>query len=281
MTILLDIQQTMISALMTDAHLNNKEINEALIKHSIFNTIRSYKQRFGHEYGSLVICCDSKQSWRRDFYPHYKAHRKKDREARGFDWDQVFRVFDEARDALRLYFPYKIIQVDKAEADDVIATIVSWERLRNKKDILIISSDKDFLQLQKFENVFQYSPIQKSVLVEFNPELYLKEHILRGDRNDGIPNVLSPDNSFVDGIRQKTLRQTHIDELVKDWNSLAFPHFRRNQTLIDFGQIPKEIRSNIILEYEKDINKSVSKSQIFHFFIKNKLGKLIEYIDEF
>lgn len=284
--ILLDLQQTLISSLMADVYANKKEINENLLRHVVFNTIRSYKQRFSQDYGSLVICCDSKHSWRKDFYPHYKAHRKADREKRGFDWEMVYKVFDETKENLRQYFPYKVIEVPGAEADDIIGTLTGIIRSRSIEDILILSSDRDFLQLQKYKNVCQYSPTQKGMLVEFNPELYLKEHVLKGDRNDGIPNVLSPDDTFVSGKRQSVLRKENLQLLLKVWdnpkfeNTMVAHNFARNKTLIDLSETPKEIQDLIIAEFGKSINNK-NKSNMLNFFITNRMTNLIELIDEF
>jgi 5'-3' exonuclease len=195
--ILVDMNQIMISNLMVQ--IKGFEINENLVRHMILKNIRSYEKEFSPKYGEMVLAYDSKHYWRRDYFPYYKQNRKKDREKSGYDWNAIFEVLNRIRDEIKEYFPYKVVEVYGAEADDVISTLTAYKAYKNEiletpEKVLILSGDKDFIQLQKYSFVTQFSPIQKKYIKEADPLRYVKEHIIRGDKSDGIPNFLSPDN---------------------------------------------------------------------------------------
>lgn len=287
--ILVDLNQVMISNLMMHIGGKNVPIDEQLVRHMVLNSLRLYRKKFCDKYGELVICCDDKNYWRRDIFPYYKAHRKKDREASGLDWHTIFEVLNGIRDDLKENFPYRVLQIDRAEADDIIATLChTYGHLGLQNDsaepILILSSDKDFVQLQKYANVEQYSPMQKKYVNCSNPARYIHEHILKGDRGDGVPNFLSPDDVFVTGKRQKPLAAKKIDT----WNGMVPEDFcneemlrgyKRNQQLVDLDYVPKRIQEMVIEMY--DSYKLNSRDKMFNYFIQKKLKNLMEVLQEF
>jgi hypothetical protein len=241
----------------------------------------------------LVICCDSTNIWRKDVYPYYKAHRKKARQDSDLDWSSLFESLNKIRDELKEFFPYKHIQIDKAEADDIIGVICHEHGAvlgDGAEKILIMSGDKDFAQLQIHTNVYQYDPVRKRKLRHDKPESYLVEHILKGDRGDGIPNVLSQDDCFVAGIRQKPLRQTVINKITEAISALGginnvdgsteewVPNFIRNRELVDLNRTPEYLRSQVLEEFNKPTQ---SRGKLFNYFIKSKLTNLMESISEF
>ena len=181
------------------------EISTPLVRHMIVNAIRSYKNKYGNEFGNIVIACDNKKYWRKKLYPHYKASRKKTRDDSGFDWSAIFEALNLIKQELSEHFPYPVIEVDTAEADDIIASLVVWTQTHDlvqqgldvvPQPVLILSGDHDFVQLQRYPNVKQYSPVlRKWVKAVGNPEHDLMEHILSGDKGDGVPNFLSPDDA--------------------------------------------------------------------------------------
>lgn len=282
--ILVDINQVLISNLMM--HLNyNKDakIEENLIRHIVLNSLRSYLKQFKSKYGDMVICCDSKRYWRREVFPLYKAHRKKDRDNSGFDWSSIFEVMHKIKKELKDNFPYRVIDVEGAEADDVIAVLAS--RYSAHEEVLILSSDKDFVQLQKYEGVKQYSPILKRFISTDDPKLFVKEHILKGDKGDGIPNFLSPDDIFTSGERQKSINKKKLVEWIKTdpatfcTNDAMKRGYKRNQMLVDLDYIPEAIKKGIVETYET--TKPGTKSNMLNYFIENKLKNLLEVADEF
>lgn len=283
--IILDINQVMLSNLMVQmgGHTNMK-IEEDLVRHMILNSIRLYNNKFREEYGEMIIACDNKRYWRRDVFPYYKANRKKARDATDLDWNAIFDCMKKIREELLEYFPYKVINVDGAEADDVIGTLVHAYGNDMTQPIIILSGDKDFIQLQQYLNVKQYDPIRKKFIEHNNPALYTKEHIIKGDAGDGIPNFLSPDNSFVIGTRQKPITTKKLEtwlqlspEQFDDETMLR--NYKRNQQLIDLTFIPDDVKSRVINEYENQKDKG--RSKLFNYFVTHKLKNLMENINEF
>jgi len=272
----------MISNLMMQiGNHKNIQIEEDLVRHMVLNSIRGYKTKFSAEFGDLVIACDDKNYWRKRVYPYYKANRKKDREASELDWNAIFETLNKIREELKEYFPYKVIQVEHAEADDIIATLV--KEYNHKEKILILSGDKDFSQLQKYPNVKQFSPVQKKYIICTNPDLFLKEHIMRGDTGDGIPNFLSPDNVFVIGGRQspvttKKLSSWVLQEPEQFCTETMLRNYKRNQQLIDLEYIPEDISSQVI---EQHSSQKKDRSKLFNYFIEHRLKNLMESIGEF
>lgn len=254
-----------------------------LLRHMVVNTIRSHKIKFQREYGNIVLACDSKKYWRKQYFQYYKANRKKAREDSGLDWHLIFDSINLIKEEFIKYFPYQVIEVEGAEADDVIATLT--EQANIKKDpVLIISGDHDFYQLQKYDLVKQYSPVQKKfVKGDLSPEKYVIEHIVKGDKGDGIPNILSEDDSIVSGIRQKPVSSKKLQEWLDNPDLLLtkeFKHnFQRNKTLVDFDCIPLELKENIINSFTNYPVKD--KSKLLDYFIANRMKQMIEYLEDF
>lgn len=292
--IVVDFNQTAISSMMAElGGRRDVEVNLPLIRHMIVNSIRSYKRKFGEEFGEIVIACDNRHYWRREYFPNYKANRKKARQESGFDWSAIFEALHQIRDELEEYFPYPVINVDGAEADDVIATLAEYSQTSNvdglipsQEPFLILSGDHDFNQLQKWSNVKQYAPIQKKfVKLTQSPEEVLMEHIIMGDKGDGVPNILSDDDTFINGQRQRPIRKDKIAEWKKlkpeDFitNDEMWRNFQRNRELVDLSRIPEEIKEAIIDSYEKQ--KGGDRSSLLNYFIANRMKQMIELVDEF
>jgi len=275
----------MISNLMMSVK-NNSEIEEDLVRHMILNTIRSLRKKFFQEYGELVIACDDTNYWRKQIFPYYKASRKKDRGESPMDWNNIFQILNKIRDELKEYFPYRVIQIETAEADDVIGTLVQDEndKVINNSKILILSGDKDFIQLQQYDNIKQYDPVRKKFISHKNPSLYIKEHILRGDVGDGVPNFLSHDSTFVDGSRQKSIYATKMDVWLKQepaefCDSETLRNYNRNKMLIDLNNIPEDIKNKVRESYNSQDNKK--RNKLFNYFVEKKLKHLMANINEF
>ncbi len=286
--IIVDLNQIMISNLMVQINGRQAvELSEDLVRHMVLNSLRGHNKKFRKEYGEMVIACDSKNVWRREFFPNYKAGRKANREKSDHDWNAIFSMLGNIRNEIRDFLPYKVIELETAEADDIIATLVrrTLNRIQpnHLKKILILSGDKDFIQLHN-EWVKQYNPVlNKYVGKDENPTLYIKEHILKGDRSDGIPNVLSDDNVFIEGRRQKPLSRKKIDswleEVLMTMTEEEEKNYNRNKKLIDLTCIPLELEDKINNEF--DNVEVASRDKILNYFITRKLKTLIEVIDEF
>ena len=275
------MNQIAVANLMMNLKMNNsKTVDESMVRHMILNSIRMYRTEHYSEYGEVVLTWDSKHSWRRDYFPEYKASRRKGREESDLDWNEIFGTLNKIRSEIKKNFPYKYLEVFGAEADDIIGFLC--EETRDEK-IMIISGDKDFIQLQKYPNVTQWSPITKKQVNGFDPTIYLKEHILKGDTSDGVPNVLSPDNTFVDGLRQRPLSRKKIQSWLvgggSDWNDEVKRNFQRNLTLIDLTKTPEELKNQIRLEYNNAPHGD--RSKLLNYFMTYKLRELTENIGEF
>ena len=286
--IIVDLNQIMISNLMVQLNSRNSEpLSEDLVRHMVLNSLRSHNKKFRKEYGEMVIACDSKNVWRREVFPNYKAGRKANREKSEHDWDTIFNILHNIKDEIKTFLPYKVIEVETTEADDIIA--VAIKRIKkiigpnHSKKVLILSGDKDFIQLHG-PDVKQYNPVlNKFVGKGENPSLYIKEHILKGDRSDGIPNVLSDDNVFIEGRRQRPLSKKKINSWVEEvfmtFTEEEQKNYDRNRKLIDLSCIPHDIEAKINDEFSNV--KVATRDKILGYFINKKLKTLIEVIDEF
>ena len=279
--IIVDLNQIMISNLMVQINGRNAvELSESLVRHMVLNSLRGHNKRFRDKYGEMIIACDSANVWRREVFPNYKASRKTTREKSGHDWATIFEILTKIKNEIKEHMPYKVIELDTAEADDIIAVLV--KKYINQK-ILILSGDKDFIQLHN-NRVKQYNPVlAKFVGQGETPSIYIKEHILKGDRSDGIPNVLSDDDVFIEGRRQRPLTKKKIEawvnEMVMTFTEEEQKNYDRNRELIDLSCIPPELEAKIYNEFDEV--KVAHRSKILNYFITRRLKTLIEVIDEF
>jgi hypothetical protein len=263
------------------------ELSEEFLRHMILNSIRMYNKKYRAEYGQMVIACDGAHSWRKRVFPQYKAHRKKARAESTMDWELFFTYLNQIREEIQANFPYKFVHIQGVEADDVIGTLVEQTQEFGKAEpVMIVSSDGDFIQLQKYKNVKQFSPIQKKIITNANANLYLFEHIIRGDKGDGIPNILSDDNAIVDGVRQSPITQKKIDawlakaeDLKSVMDDTTYRNYQRNQQLIDLSLIPQDIKDNIINTYESQVLPP--RARILDYLIKKRCKLLVESVSEF
>jgi 5'-3' exonuclease len=282
--ILIDYNQMVLSGLMALLTGDSKiDVNESTIRTVVLNIIRSDIKKFKKEYGRIVICCDNREYWRKGVFPHYKYHRKGDREKSSYDWKLIFSLMSMIKDELKANFPYKVIEVELAEADDIIGTLVP--RYAPHEKILILSTDGDYPQLQQYgPNVAQFNPISKKYIKSTNPQQELREKIITGDKGDGIPNIFSVSNSFIDGIRQKSATQGLIEKCMDPDNEIwkdatLLERFNQNKTLIDLSLIPNDIKDKIINTFEE--TQPVSKSKLLSYLMKHRLTNFIEVIGDF
>ena len=283
--ILVDMNQISLASVMMHLNITKRDsVDMGMVRHMILNSLRMYRQSYFKEFGELVICYDSKNYWRREYFPEYKAGRRKSRETSSHDWNDIFECLNTIKSEIKDNFPYKVLEVYGAEADDIIATLCGELEYDNGKT-LILSGDKDFIQLHKFKNVKQYSPITKKFINGEDPKEYLYQHILKGDSSDGIPNVLSPDNTFVDGLRQRPLSKKKISEWAGPLCEQILPNdelkrnYQRNKKLIDLTESPKELFLECLKAY--DDAPEGDRSKLLNYFIKNRLNDLMENIGDF
>jgi len=278
--ILVDMNQISLASLMMHLHMNKGELDEEMVRHMILNSVRMYRTMFNEDYGEIVLTYDSRAYWRKQIFPQYKANRKKNRESDGKDWNSIFEVLNQIKDEIREFLPYKVVETHGAEADDVIAIICKHYQ---SEKIMIVSGDKDFIQLQKYNNVKQYSPITKKHINGVDAVVYIKEHILKGDKSDGVPNVLSPDHTFTDELRQRPLTSKKMQSImaqdIDDLNDEVKRNYQRNDKLINLDNIPEELEGEILDDFKSAT--CGDRSKLLNYFIDRRLKSLTEQIGEF
>ena len=278
--IIIDMNQISLANVMMNFHMNKSdELEEDMVRHMILNSIRMYRTMFKEEYGEVVLTYDSRYQWRRDIFPQYKQNRRKGRETDSKDWDKIFGLLNAIKSEFKEILPYKYVEVYGAEADDIIGTLC---REYQDQKTMIISGDKDFIQLQKYENVSQYSPITKKMVNGHNPDTYIKTHILKGDSSDGVPNVLSPDHTFVEGLRQRPLSKKKIEAWIKSETGMSDEvkrNYQRNHKLINLDNTPEDLQKSILDTFNEA--PYGDRSKILTYFIENKLKELTDSIGDF
>ena len=275
--ILIDNNQIILSSIFTAAKTAQSEEDYGFIRHLVLNTYRKYLSKFRRNYGELVICNDSKNVWRKDFFPQYKKNRSERQKKSKFDWGKIFNELHTIREEMRDVFPYRFVQVERAEADDIIAVIA--KNFHHKEKIMIVSSDKDFQQLQRYPNVEQYSPSKKGILRCDDPYDFLLDHVVRGDSSDGVPNAISDDAVFVEGRRQTRLTNKKIQELKEVGFQQENNFMERNQKLIDLTMVPDYIEEETMRQMETEV--SGDRSKILDYMMKYRLRSLIDNLEDF
>ena len=296
--ILIDYSQVALAAILTfQRELKGTESEvKNLIRHVTLSTIKSYKKKYGKEYGDVVICCDGRKYWRKEFFEYYKGMRKSNREKSDLDWGLIFDTLSEMRADLAKYFPYKVIHVDRAEADDIVAVLTKYVQeneliqtglVEESQKVLILSSDKDFKQLQLYPNVKQWSPMQKKYITATKKEIieHKIEHIVKGDAGDGVPNILSKDDVFMIGERQKPMSAKRLQEFFENGfiackNDEERRNWQRNATLVDFDFIPEDVSKTIIDTY-LNTKPTGDKMAIMNYLIENKCRLLLDELEDF
>jgi hypothetical protein len=284
--ILLDLSQIFTANLMVNiSNGGGMDFDEDMLRHMALNSIRAIRKKYAADYGEMIICADDDSYWRKSVFPYYKASRKKAKEQSDIDWKKVYACLRNFKSDLNEHFPYRFLQIEGCEADDIIGTICHAygdEDLAISEKILIVSGDKDYLQLQRYSNVSQYDPVKKRELTHAFPERYLFEHILKGDTGDGIPNILSQDDCFVMGVRQKPVTQKRIenwDYCTDFMKEIELRGFRRNEMLIDLSKVPEQLKGEIIAKYQEPNTRT--RSNLINYFMKNRLKNLMEAIADF
>jgi len=296
--ILVDYSQVALAAILTfQRELKGTESEvKNLIRHVTLSTIKSYKKKYGKEYGELVICCDGRKYWRKEFFEQYKGSRKKNRDASDLDWKLIFDTLSEMREDIAKHFPWRVIHVDRAEADDVIAVMSKWLQenqlvqeglVEETQKVLILSSDKDFKQLQLYPTVKQWSPMQKKYITATKQEIrdFMIEHIVKGDTGDGVPNILSKDDVFMIGERQKPMSAKRLAEFIDKGfdackNDDERRNWHRNATLVDFQFIPEDVQKSIVDAYLSN-NPKGDKMTVMNYLMEHRCRLLLEELEDF
>jgi DNA polymerase-1 len=259
-------------------NLNNTNFWRFLVLNSIQAMINEINPN------EVVLCMDY-ASWRKDIFPYYKSNRKKTQNTEEFE--NLFKEIKEFRIELKENFPYKIIQIWKGEADDIIAVLS--QNLSKNNEVIIGSTDKDMFQLAN-DKVKIYNPI-KNEFVEGKDKNYLLELIMHGDSGDGIPNVRSDDDVFV--IKEKCQKDFGPKTIQNILNTIGFEKwyseqpedikkkFQRNKQLISLSLdvIPKELQDKIMEEYK--VKPTNDPQKMMHYFAEKQMTSFYDCLDKF
>lgn len=254
-----------------------------MIRILVLEELIKHRSRLKKDYQEWVMCYDGQKYWRKDIFPYYKGRRQEDREKSDFDWDGFFPLYEQFKQELKENFPIKCLQVHGAEGDDLIASLCKV--YGPHRDICILSSDKDFIQIQQTiaPKVKQWSLYHGKWLTPKNSEYDLLEHIIRGDTDDGVPNILSDGDTFmVKGKRQKSVFAKWVEECSQ--YGLASPekfckthqaleNFERNRKLIDLREIPEDLTQKIVAEYE---TLETPSGKAYNYMVGHRLTRLME-----
>lgn len=253
----------------------------SFVRHVVLSSIKNTRNQFvAAPQLETVLCCDAKTNWRKEVYPHYKANRKKIRQSMVFPWTEFSEYYEIVKQELIQVLPYKILQIERCEADDIIAVLTHTLTSEGKKCI-IFSADSDFAQLHN-SSVIQYSQMKRGWVNWPNPQAELLRKIISGDTGDGVPNVLSDDDTFVNpDKRQKQMRAENLKMLVEavgEGKEDTLPieiqtNIARNRKLIQLNKdsIPEDIWSEIVAKYTE---YQVPRADLYKYLSEHNL-KLI------
>lgn len=289
--IIIDFNQVVLASFFAAVKQHtNIAIETSMVRRMTLNSMLGILRKFkNHE---VVIASDSRQTWRLEYFPHYKATRKANREESDVNWADIYSSLNTIREELQEHFPYTFIQVDGCEGDDIIGTLcLNLHEGRDfttgdlNSETIIVSRDKDFKQLQRYPQVSQYDSVNNKWLKESDGASFLEDHIIRGDRDDGIPNILSDDDTFVDpNKRQGRMTQKRFDELwgciQDDPNHKYYRNYIRNKTLIDLTMTPENLQREIMKIFH-DGPLVKDKSKLMPYMAKHRLSSLLEHLNDF
>lgn len=305
MPILVDLSQIVMSGVITqladDLERPNVEA-DSLIKHMVYTMLLGLKQKFGKEYGEMILCADSNKYWRREYFQWYKGHRKHAKEKAKIDWKVVYAALDALIVDLSEYFPYKVIEVENCEADDIIACLTHYYQENeldegglfggSPKRIMICSSDGDFIQLQKYSNVAQWNNQHKKMVSSSNPKRDLLEKIASGDSGDNIPNVITENvwsqhraENLEVKLRATPMKSARLEEFSELGEKACKTdeeraNYARNDMLINFDNIPSHVYDSIINTYAT-YKKKGNTTKLMSYFTKNRMKVLFGDVASF
>lgn len=240
-----------------------------LWKYEIFSQIYWSIQKF-KPVDEIILACDGKDSWRKLLFDRYKGDREKKRRD-DIDWDTLFAQLNSFIQDIKQHIPFKVIKVNRAEADDVIAVLCN----NIKKHTIIMSNDSDFLQLQS-STTSVYNPTKGEYLwLTEDKDVFLSKLCLKGQSKDNIFNAKTPSdypeelrkpplgektadkiienglNDFLDSKQTINKKYTDVDgnEQIYDVDFYPRGNFDRNQKLINFDNIPKIVVDRILQTY--------------------------------
>lgn len=292
-TLLFDFENLVLRCLYGAKEVNadTGDINYDMLEYLVFNSISSllFKERVNE----VILALDSK-SWRKLIYPNYKADRKKKKEESKINWDEFHNWKHNFLDEVKNNLPFKVLYINKAEADDIIGTLVLNDRL---KDCVIVSMDSDYLQLCNKCRI--YNPIKKEYRTPVNPEKFLFEAAVLGQKKDYISNSRTPLDwpdwkkrpPFGEKGLEKLLLNNELDsfldteisyffkneETQEEYSSTILPRklYELNLKLIDLKCTPNVIKDAILNQYDT-YTMDANPNDLYLYFTNKKWNEVLE-----
>lgn len=269
-------------------HANRDAVvhNPEFVSHLVFTNVLYTAQKFGAWTGNpMVMALDSKPYWRTKYYADnrlkfaeyknpkfekYKGNREKDDT---IPWDAIYQVYTSVMVSLRDFSDFFVVGVDGAEADDVIAVATKHYSALGQ-DVIVVSSDKDFKQLNRPPHVKVWDPIKKMFIPTMNIEHWKRVHALMGDKGDNILAVKPK-------VGPKTAEKMAPD---LDYHLQTDPELREryefNRTLTDFDRIPEDITKAIVEKIESQ-GYNYNAMSLLKAFKEFRLSKVAENVHRF
>lgn len=269
--LLIDFSHLSIRNLFADREIiNNPNPEFNLHRHQLITSLLFLIKKFNPN--EVVLGIDNKLNWRKKLYTDYKAHRKAKRDQDVFPWDAYYTYLEELIQDIKDNFPFKVIEQRYAECDDIIAILCKYSPFSGEN--IVVTSDKDFVQLLSLPHVKIYDPIKRKFMEEKQPKIFLEAKILMGDKSDNIP-AIKP------RVGEKTAwklanNKDELDALLHDAESgKAYrKNYKLNRILIDFNSIPDVIKTKVLKQYDIYEMNEFGSLALTRFFKKLKLKKL-------
>jgi hypothetical protein len=247
-------------------------------REEIFKTLGNIRMKNHDDSGEMVIAMDSKPYWRKDIFPSYKGNRKK---LSGIHWN----VIDEVKSVLHERVPWKILEIPRLEADDIIGVLVHHFAPRSKEHFMIVSPDGDFKQLQIYNNVEQIDIIRGREVTTTDPKAFLREIIIGGQTKDAIPNILSDaDTHTCKEKRQSPMMKKNLQQWIHMDPSFfcddtMMKRYRENEKLVDLSKVPDEHKKAVIYAYA--LAPHAPEKSLRSYFIENRMAELADNVGNF
>lgn len=274
-----------------------KEI-ENILRHAIINSFTTLKKRFGAEYGELIIAVDGKKNFRKDIYEHYKAGRAEARKKSDIPWNIVFDIVHRLVDEAKENWPWAVIEVDRAEADDVMFVLVEDIANHNTQSVgvmdddepekvLLDTRDQDMFQIHR-PGLRQWDSRDRKFITlpsGMTAEAFRKDLIIRGDTTDGVENVFTPLGTLITpGVRQTACIAKRMNSVLQfenifdyDLDPVIKERIKMNHQLVSSQGIPLDVRDEIVSKYKnRTINK---KMKMLQYLQKHRCIRLIDEIN--
>lgn len=296
--IALDFSGIMFAAIHVDI-AGGQTPHREYIRHLVLNSIRAINLKYRDRFGELFIIMDG-HSWRRKIFPLYKYVRGMGRNVGDNDWKEIMDIILDIQEELKENLPFPVLKSRFAEADDIIGYLCQTVK---HEEILIVSNDKDFGALLKYNNVHQHRPLDnKKKNCEFvtieDPEFFEFELIVRGDEADGVPNIFCRDSWFKEKYEAKVRNEpfgerspsVYVKDLAEWYKAYSqggdtalrtlfntkdteiWSRFTRNRKLIslDLKHIPEQVQREIQHEIDNVVRNPMHK--MIKYFMDNRMS---------